>query len=362
MAIQSTMRVLRTISTPWVPYSVIFSRDGSRIAIGGGGWYGDGGLMMVDLSSESIELFPCVDLPRGPHDWVPTISGLCFSEDDRHLAVSSWRPRHHYAPTFVFEVSGLTVAHRATLSCADSWSCPTGVIFSSRYTITRNHRAAPDGVLVVHESPPELRIRADNIAQHWTNAHLVVVREEVITAGRGLAPGRTYEDNWRTVVDFRESGAAVDEGLVSVPLDAKVRTPQLIPVKACREVTAITATPDASGFVTGGLEGELDRWSWRGCWRQERLREWTYDSKSVVGICYVSGGQYWVTLSSGGELDLMAGSAHHGSWQLPTPGSPRALAAHPARNWIAIGTKQSGGPDPKGVVDLIEIEPPVGSA
>jgi len=199
------------------------------------------------------------------------------------------------------------------------------------------------------------------MAQHLTNAHLVVVGADVVTAGRGLPRGGTYEDNWRTVVAFRESGAAVDEGLVSVPLDGEVRTPQLIPVHACREVTAIAATPDASGFVTGGLEGELDRWSWRGHWQQERLREWTYDSKSVMGICYVSGGQYWVTLSSGGELGLMAGNTPVGFWQLPTLGSPRALAAHPDRDWIAIGTKQSGWPDPRGVVDLIEIERHAGS-
>jgi hypothetical protein len=30
------MQVLRTIATPWAPYAVMFSRDGTRLAVAGG--------------------------------------------------------------------------------------------------------------------------------------------------------------------------------------------------------------------------------------------------------------------------------------------------------------------------------------
>lgn len=355
-----TMRLLKSIPVPWTPYSAMFSRDGTRLAIGGGVFYGNGGILIVDLADERSELSQCNSLPHAKDDWVPAISGLCFSDDDRYLAASSWRGRHHYAPTVVFEVSGLTLTHRSTLEAVIQqswWACPTGVLVSGGYIVTRNHDAEPDETLVLDESPRELGICADNTRQHLTNSHLAVVRNHVITAGRGLQQdlGTTKTERWRALVDFRESGGAIDEGLVSVALDGVVPELQLIPVQGSREVTAIAATPDGQGFLTGGLEGELDRWSWNGRWRQQRLREWTWDSPSVRGICYLRNGRTWVTVSSG-RLDVLEENAPVTSCQLPSPGSPRALAAHPAENWIAIGMKQSGWHDPRGVVDLIEIK------
>jgi hypothetical protein len=311
----------------------MFSRDGTRLAIGGGVFYGNGGIVVVDLFSEGTELFRCDDLPHAQDDWVPAVSGVCFSDDDQHLAASSWRGRHHYAPTLLFEVSGLKLIYKATLKerVRGFSVCPTGVLLSNGYTITRNHWASANEVFVISESPRELGINADNIAQHLTNSHLAVVRNQVITA--------------------------VDKGLVSVELDGKTRKLQLIPVQASREVTAIAATPDGQGFLTGGLDGEMDKWSWEGRWRQQRLRELTC-SPSVRAICYLSGDLGLVAVSSSCRLDFIVRDESVRSWQSPTPGSPRALAAHPTRNWIAIGMKQSGWTDPRGVVDLIEINNP----
>jgi hypothetical protein len=358
-----TMRLVMSIPVPWTPYSATFSRDGTRLAIGGGVFYGNGGILIVDLVDERTELFRCDSLPHAQGDWVPAISGLCFSDDDRYVAASSWKGRHHYAPTVLFDVSKSTLTLRSTLKAAirGVLTCPRGVLFSGRYIVTRNHRAEPDEVLVVGEVPGELGIEADNTRQHLTNSHLAVVRNQVITAGRGLLLdwNVTDEERLRALVDFRDSGRAVDEGLVSVALDGGDCTPQLIPVQSCRQVTAIAATPDGQGFVTGGLEGELDQWSWSGRWRQERLREWSWDSPSVRGICHMHNGRTWVSVSSSGRLDLLVGNAPGNSWQLPSPGSPRTLAAHPVEDWIAIGMKQSGWGDPRGVVDLIEIKTPV---
>jgi hypothetical protein len=358
------MRVLRTITTPWTPYTLTFSRDGTRIAIGGGGWYGDGGIMIADLSTDHAELFRCAELQRDPDDFAPTVSGVCFSSDDRHLVASTRIPRKRSAPTLYFEVSGLTLTHKATLEREEeaSWPSPTGVLLFGNHTIAHNPGAhAPEKLVSVQESPRELGIHADHGLQHLTNSNFVVVGSNAITAGRGLPVSGTYEDQWRTIVAFRESGRAVDEGLVSIALDGPLRSCQTIPVQRCRQITAVAATPDRDGFVTGGLEGELDHWSWDGRWRQERLREWTYDSKSVIAICYLAQGDRWLVVSSSGQVDSLAGSIFVSSWQLPQfakPGSPRPLAAHPVQNWIAIALDDGQLGNERGVVALVDIESP----
>jgi hypothetical protein len=46
------MHVVHTITTTWAPYSLIFSLDGTRLAIGGGSWYGRGGFLIFHLTSQ----------------------------------------------------------------------------------------------------------------------------------------------------------------------------------------------------------------------------------------------------------------------------------------------------------------------
>jgi hypothetical protein len=85
------MRVVYTITTPWAPYSVMFSRDGTRLAIDGGPWYSNGGILLVNLISLESRLFPCANLPAPGRRLGPfTVSGVYFSPDDRHLAASTW--------------------------------------------------------------------------------------------------------------------------------------------------------------------------------------------------------------------------------------------------------------------------------
>jgi hypothetical protein len=315
---------------------------------------------MVDLVNERSELFRCDSLPHARGDWVPAVSGLCFSDDDRYLAASSWKGRHDCAPTVLFEVSRLTLTLRNTLNAAirGLGMCPTGVLLAGQYVVTRIHGGAPDGVFVLEESPRELGIQTVNTRHHLTNGHLAAVRNQVITAGRGLLAGGNFsnQEQVQALIDFRESGATVDEGLVSVTLDVEPRSPQLIPVQGCRRVTAIAARADGAGFLTGGSEGELDQWTWNGNWRQERIRSWTsWDSPSVSGICYLCDGGQWVVVSSSGGLELMGPHGPAAFWQIPTSGSPRALAAHPTRDWVAIGMKQGGWIDPRGVVEIVDV-------
>lgn len=370
------MRLLHTIPTPWTPYSVMFSRDGNRIAIGGGSWYGDGGVMLADILTGKFELFSGVDLEQSEDEGSPAVSGVCFSADDRHLAASTWTARQHGGPTHLFEVSDLKLMPAALLIHSEPMdSCPTGVLLHGKYTIVRNHLAEPRDVIAVIESPQELGIRADKVVQHLTSSNIVAVRANAITGGRGLqrtpwpARGLTPEE-WQSITTFRESGKPVAEGLVSIALNGQPQQVQLIPVAGCRRITAIVATPAGDSFVTGGLDGELDQWSWKGHWEQKQLRpkteNWeiqipnviwaTYESNSIVGICYLCDAQQCVSVTAGGELGVMDGPALVGAWQLPVPGSPRSLAAHPAKAWVAVGIKQGGFANPKGTVGLVDID------
>src|SRR4051812_24633453 len=99
------MRVVRTITTPWAPYSVMFSRDGTRLAVGGGSWYGEGAILLVDLLSQESRPSPCAGPPAPGRPLGPfTVSGVCFSPDDRHLAASTWASGQHAGPSLLFEV------------------------------------------------------------------------------------------------------------------------------------------------------------------------------------------------------------------------------------------------------------------
>src|SRR5262245_47456811 len=110
------MRVLHTVVTPWAPYSVMFSHDGTRLAIGGGSWYGDGGILLFNLSTGESQLFSGERFPGTPGQRAdaPTVSGICFSPDDHHLVASTWTSSQRMGPTVVFEVSGLHLTHRQT--------------------------------------------------------------------------------------------------------------------------------------------------------------------------------------------------------------------------------------------------------
>lgn len=143
-----------------------------------------------------------------------------------------------------------------------------------------------------------------------------------------------------------------------------------ISVNSCRRVTAIGARSSGDEFLTGGLKGEVDLWSWDGDWKQKRLQRatrckrrqlsdsaWaTYKPASIVGLCSLYDGNRWVSVTAGGELRLWDGENLVRTWEIPELGSPRAIAAHPGKPEIAIGVKKEGEPRPEAVVLLVEVE------
>ena len=85
--------------------------------------------------------------------------------------------------------------------------------------------------------------------------------------------------------------------------------------------------------MTGGLDGEVDAWSWDGRWQQRRLRPathhtasesrelditWaTYTPNSIVGICSLPDATRWTSVSAGGEVCIWDEDTLACSWQLP---------------------------------------------
>jgi hypothetical protein len=387
---------VRNIDTPWSPYAVTFSRDGSRLAMGGGSWYGHGGIILLDIERDRTRWLDWMDVPTvaarlrpgastitSVPTAIPTVSCLCFSDDDRYLAASMWSSSQHYAPTMLFEVDGLTLRSReafeysgkATLTLngetiADiERGTPTGVLLHHRHLITRQHRTNPDGqhVLVVDQLPSRLDLAAANRLQHLTHYRLVVVHDTVITeAGGCRSTGAFQRDGTFAAVPAAEGLALRDLQMPDAPLT-------VVPVHDCVRVTAIAALPGNDGFVTGGSSGQIDRWSWDGRWHQQRLRAAVTSKNArakhadlraaraenlperIVAIVTLADSHDLVAVSAEGELLVLRSSGECESASIPLRGSPRSLAAHPHQPRVAVGMKQGDFGEPKSVVGLFDV-------
>lgn len=376
------MRTVWSLETPWAPYSVMFSNDGTRLAVGGGTWYGEGGVMFAELETGTFRCTAASDLlatiPNQRN--APSIAGVYFSADDRYLAVATRGSGQSYRPSHLFAVEALELAHRSVMvhRSEDTIGRPfaTGVQLAGSSMITRHNAAFLADCVAVHETPPRLDCRGDDSRQHLTHSRMVVRRGRVLTGGGGSLA----LVEWRADLGRRESGK-VAVGLVSAPFVGGGAV-EVVPVRACARVTAIAALPGQEDFLTGGLDGELDRWSGDDGPAQVRLAvpadelerasapfvqpptspdsshppiTWaTYKPRSVIAICTLCDGQRWVSVDAGGRLRLWRGDTLLAAWTLPTPGSPRCLAAHPTEPWIAVGIKQGGFARPTSTVLVLE--------
>jgi hypothetical protein len=274
-------------------------------------------------------------------------------------------------PDALLEVSGLRLNHSVQLvqpyEAIIGSPCPTGVLLHRDWTVVRSIAAQIRDVLAAWETPRQLQVNTEALPHHLTSSRLVVVRGMAITGDGGLGLSA-----WREDLAGGERGRPTDV-LVALRPGADPSEAEALPVRDCHAVTAIGRRPPDDAFFTGGLDGEMDAWSWEGRWVQHRLRgrtkrrqprfpdltdlTWaTYNANSIVGICSLADGDRWASVSAGGEVCLWDGPTLTRSWQLPETGSPRSLAAHPDRPLRAVGIKQGGFARPESAVLLAEVE------
>jgi hypothetical protein len=348
------MRLVRTISTPWAAFAVTFSHDGTRLAIGGGTWYGRGGIHLVDLRGGEPGIFECESLPTGQTRGIDlTISGLCFSTDDRFLIASTWSMFQCKGPLVVLEVVGTELRYVQMIAAhPEMRGAPTGLVLVEDLAVVRQYRTEIDTAIVVYRMPP--LIFGDRSEQHLSSKRVVVHGELAVTGGHGV---------------YLDSEAA---GLVTVPLAAQPRTPaSWTPLRGQSQVTAIGLSRSQDCLITGGADGALDEWTWRGHWERRpvrtpttheatappgRTRSAVYTLDGITAICSLPDGRA-ASVNASGELTLWSDCVPLTTHQLDESGTPRALAAHPGGGLLAIGLKQGAFKQPCGAVVLGEPQP-----
>jgi hypothetical protein len=369
------MRVIRRIPTPWHPYAVTFSRDGSRLAVGGGSWYGHGGILLVRLDDGHREMLRWDGVPGVAVEELggftsapstrPTVSGLSFSDNDRCLAASTWLSRQHYGPTILFYVDGMALEYRRQYErdfdrLIDP--CPTGVLLHTPYLITRHHGGDPQGNDVIALDPLPQDVAARNTLQHLTHHRVIAVRDTAITEAGGS------RGMFRRPGDLSYAPAQTPEGLALRDLRAPDAPLRLVEVEDCHRITAIAALPGNASFATGGARGELDVWTWTSEWRQQRVRSpqlkperrvpesVLHGEESIAGIVAPASSAFLMAVTTGGKLVRWSSDGIDEVWELPERGSPRSLAAHPEAAWVAVGTKQGDFADPNAGVVIVDLE------
>ena len=350
------------------PYSVMFSHGGDRLAVGRGSYYGMGGIQLYDVSSGSVFRTSFKDIPEFQSEYVSlTASGVCFSADDEHLGVTTFSSSHHLGPTVYFRAEGLRVIYENHItpqvpeSLGDS--TPTGGLFARGSFLTRSNTSAVRGVITRFEAPKRYRMDDSPKAQHLTHHRLVVLRDGSVLTGGG---GFIGIGGWSPGKGTFELGKACD-GLVKASIDHPDE-PSIVPV-ATKRATALSLAADGRSVLVGGLAGEILRLLPERDWSHAVLRQakgketpkelkdfaWaTYRPASVVAICHTCQPDEWLAIDAAGELIRGMGDEVVESWQLPTSGSPRSIAAHPSLPLAAIALKQDRRE--KSVVVLVDLE------
>jgi hypothetical protein len=279
-----SVRILHTIPVPWTPYAVTFSRDGKRLAIGGGTYMGNGGIIIRNLSDGAEEplrwqdyldtplLFPDVrpyldPVTGGPLDaltllrfhlraasqagatsrealtafmrrfgpnlrWsgIPTISSLAFSDDDQLLAASIMTCGRGWLPPMILNVDGTRLTLR-TLFTEERrpYDFHNGILFHGNRLIVRRDTRLGDsrGPFSVHSLSPELNAASGRF-DHLTHTHLIVRADSAITP----TVGRSRLQGGYCLAVLGWDGTSSNQMLRG-------------------RATAINNTPGA-GFITGG--------------------------------------------------------------------------------------------------------------
>jgi hypothetical protein len=343
------VRIADRYDVPWTAYTVTFSGDGERLAIGGGTFYGAGGIAIVELASHALHAIPLATLEPDGGTFGGTASGLQWTRDDRHLFASTWGSRYNPAPALALRVRDGALEVAGKLPIRGS-AAPTGIVTTGNTAYLRMRGSHRD--VLATGSWKDLELDPEPPVQHLTGNRLVLARERVVTGDHLISLDRG--DPLRAGLLVRQLGDSVTTHVVASDL---------------AHITAIGVTADGN-LITGTEIGELDLWTWgpHGPVVSRRLgviplpivvpdASWiTYRPSSVVAICCLADGSI-AAVTAGGMLAISRTNERLVVWPIPAPGSPRSIAAHPDRAVVAVGFKRGGFVAPESPVAMIEIEP-----
>lgn len=350
------------------PYGLAFSPDGSSLAIGSGGWYGCGGISLVDVASGSettlrfVPDYLAEGVPVAPFDAgsvALTISGVAFDASGEFLGACAWSSSQHCGPAILFRVGDRTLEHQETFLLPRLESvydrCPTGVGFFSGQLVVRNNARRVEDVFCSFPVPED--VDTEIVTAHRAHARMACAQGRLITGGGGsLKLG-----GW-SVVEGEYEDFKATTGLVVGPPYRGIPAPG-------QRITAVLARPDGR-LVTGGLMGELHLWERDGEWRPVRLLRsetdrrptvggaWaTYHPQSVVGLCALEDGRFFSVDASGEVLEWHEDAIVR-QHPLPGQGTPRCVAVHPNTPrgpLLAVGVK-AGEKKRRGYVACVPLD------
>ena len=359
----------QVIETEGTPYTVAFSPDGNRLAIGTGWFYGGGKIILHDLPTgesrtfDLHELTKSADVPAGN----ASVSCVAFDGSGRFLAASLWGYRHDFAPSYLFSVEDLSLQRMETLipdhAAPNGTLCSTGICFDRGRIWIRNNTSVLGDVLIDFPAPEDCV--TEGLSSHLTHSRLVAVDGEIITGGGGS--NELVE--WWAGRGTQEVGKAC-AGLAVCAADGTLPgSTWVVGAPDCERVTAIIPTPDGNGFVSGGLGGELDLWRKSADeWTPKRIAiggskskshipddqiVWaTYNPESITGLCYGGDSSRLYSVDAIGEVAEWEDGREARRWRINEAGSARCLAAHPDEPLLAVGVKMGKN---RGCVPLFRL-------
>lgn len=344
------MRVIERIPVAWSPYAVTFSHDGTRLAIGGGGWYGAGGITLIDLRTRERADHPMGRIERSwrssdrritDQTTQRSVSGLAFTSDDSCVMVSTWTSGIRRGAAILFEVDRLQLEQLSAQ------------VFREPLTGIHIHRAG--AVIRLWNERAEQSLNTLSWRMHatepprseLTNQRVAVMRGHAITGNHGTHAGA--------------AAPPLDAGLIVRPLASSSISVVDAPTA---KVTALAARGDT--LITGSAHGELAQWRWEkgpvferalgqiATTRDDATALWAhYQYTAVTGICALSDGR-GIAVTAGNTLATWDPTLEN--VPLGVPGTARCIAASPDRTLIAVGIKCNREREDSSVL-LIEVEP-----
>jgi hypothetical protein len=285
-----------------------------QLAIGGGTWYGEGGLAIMNEDATRIEV---------PAEGACTISNVAWTSD--HVLASAWGRMQRDGRAQLY-TSKLAFVRELVSPSNDGPA--TGLVIDGDRFVVRHHRDEAPRMFAQYPLPPELR-GGDRKA--LTNQRIVVAGDRYVTGDHGRRSNQKAQVS-RFVIADRTTMAT-----------------QVVEVPRLDVITAITALPDGTIYA-GGIGGAIVRTVWRDLeWHHQVLRDkteapigpghrhvnWsTYAPDSIVAMCTLPDGRV-VHATASGYVSILDGE----SFQIPIAGTIRALAAHPDGHAIAVGVK-----------------------